>query len=185
MWYNITMILNRYQKIKTRWQGLSPRHKTGVVFLVCLLMLGGLWWLGFGETAQAVEAKDAAIKAVSSEVTGGITGFVSGILMGIATFFMRLAIFFMKFLLEVAGYNNYLDSTAVNIGWVMVRDISNMFFVVILLLIAFGTILGIEQYEWKKLLIKFVFAAILVNFSRVIAALIIDAAQVVMITFLN
>ena len=60
-----------------------------------------------------------------------------------------------------------------------------MFFVVILLLIAFGTILGIEQYEWKKLLIKFVFAAILVNFSRVIAALIIDAAQVVMITFLN
>ena len=86
MWYNITMILNRYQKIKTRWQGLSPRHKTGVIFFGLPLVLGGLWWLGFGETAQAVEAKDAVVKAVSSEVTGGITGFVSGILMGIATF---------------------------------------------------------------------------------------------------
>lgn len=191
MWYNTAMILNWSKKIKTRWQGLTPRQKNGVVFLVCLLILGGLWWLGSAQSALAVEpntgpdsVKDA-INAPSTDVKSGIMSFFSTILMGIATLFMKLAIFFLKFLMEVAAYNNYLDSTAVTVGWVMVRDITNMFFVVILLLIAFGTILGIEQYEWKKLLVKFVFAAILVNFSRVICALIIDAAQVIMMTFLN
>ncbi|HNU96367.1 MAG TPA: hypothetical protein PKH95_03080, partial [Candidatus Magasanikbacteria bacterium] len=61
----------------------------------------------------------------------------------------------------------------------------NMFFVVILLVIAFGTVLGLEQYEWKKLMIKLLFAAVLVNFSRLICGVIIDVAQVFMMTFVN
>lgn len=181
------MILNWFNKIKARWQGLTPRRKNGVIFLVCLLSLGGIYLFASADSALAQGVKNAAdfVKDPATYTANGLVNFATKVMMWLATFFMRLAIFFMKFLLEVAGYNGYLDSTAVTVGWVMVRDISNMFFVVILLLIAFGTILGIEQYEWKKLLVKFVFAAILVNFSRVIAALIIDAAQVVMVTFLN
>jgi hypothetical protein len=49
-------------------------------------------------------------------------------------------------------------------GWVITRDIANMFFIVILLVIAFATILQIEQYNYKKWLPKLILMAILINF---------------------
>ncbi|MCX6779746.1 MAG: hypothetical protein NT034_01020, partial [Candidatus Magasanikbacteria bacterium] len=116
---------------------------------------------------------------------GIFTTAVTTMLLAGATLFIKLAIFCLSFIIEIAGYNGYLNSTAVQVGWVMVRDIANMFFVVVLLLVAFGTILGLEQYEWKKMLVKFFFAAVLVNFSRVICGLMIDVGQVIMITFVN
>lgn len=98
---------------------------------------------------------------------------------------LSLMLFVLTFIIQVASYNGYLSSDAVNVGWVMVRDLTNMVFVVALLIIAFGTILGIEHYEWKHMLFKLVAAAVLVNFSRVICGVIIDVAQVVMTTFVN
>ncbi len=98
---------------------------------------------------------------------------------------LSLMLFVLTFIVQVASYNSFLSSDAVNVGWVMVRDLTNMVFVVALLIIAFGTILGIEHYEWKHMLFKLVAAAVLVNFSRVICGIIIDVAQVVMVTFVN
>lgn len=139
------------------------------------------------DTAPAAAAEQATAAAPSSATDGvGILmGWVIKLLLAGASLMLRLAIFCLAFIIQIAGYNGYLTSTAVNVGWVMVRDITNMFFVVILLLVAFGTILGLEQYEWKKMLVKFFFAAVLVNFSRVICGAIIDVGQVVMITFVN
>ncbi|MFA6547637.1 MAG: hypothetical protein WCT11_01680 [Candidatus Magasanikbacteria bacterium] len=123
--------------------------------------------------------------AAASPEVGMLMGWIIGLLLAGASLMLRLAIFCLAFIIQIAGYNGYLSSTAVNVGWVMVRDITNMFFVVILLLVAFGTILGLEQYEWKKMLVKFFLAAVLVNFSRIICGVIIDVGQVVMITFVN
>jgi hypothetical protein len=103
----------------------------------------------------------------------------------LSTIFMKFAIFFLELFINLAKYNNYVNAPTVIIGWLLVRDIANMFFVVVLLVIAIGTILGIEQYEWKKTLVKFVFAAIFINFSKLICGLIIDVAHVFTITFLN
>ena len=110
---------------------------------------------------------------------------VASLLLVVAGWFIKLTFFILKFVIEVAGYNGFIDSPAVIVGWVMVRDVTNMFFVVVLLLISFGTILGLEQYEYKKLLIKLLMAAVIINFSRIICGIIIDVAQVVMITFVN
>jgi len=136
---------------------------------------------------DTVPAADATAPAPSTATDGvGILmGWVIKLLLAGASLMLKLSIFCLAFIIQIAGYNGYLDSTAVNVGWVMVRDVTNMFFVVILLLVAFGTILGLEQYEWKKMLVKFFFAAVLVNFSRVICGVIIDIGQVVMITFVN
>lgn len=131
-------------------------------------------------------ATDAGAGQNSS--TDGVGYFMTAVIKLLlygASLMLKLAIFCLAFIIQIAGYNGYLNSTAVNIGWVMVRDITNMFFVIILLLVAFGTILGLEQYEWKKMLVKFFFAAVLVNFSRIICGVIIDVGQVVMITFVN
>ena len=85
----------------------------------------------------------------------------------------------------IASQQHFIDSRAVVLGWVMVRDICNMFFVVVLMVIAFGTILNLENYNYKKLLPKLILMAVLINFSKTICGLLIDVTQVVMLTFVN
>lgn len=84
-----------------------------------------------------------------------------------------------------AQYNDFIDSPVVIKGWVIVRDLCNMFFILILLVIAFSTVLRYESYPIKKLLPKVVMAAILINFSKSICGIILDASSVVMLTFVN
>ena len=81
--------------------------------------------------------------------------------------------------------NNFIGATAVVEGWKIVRDICNMFFVLILLIIAIGTILQQEKYPLPKLLPQFITMAIMINFSKTICGILIDAAQVVMLTFVG
>lgn len=91
----------------------------------------------------------------------------------------------MKGLILIASYQNFIGSGAVQEGWTVVRDLSNMFFVVILLVIAFSTILHLENYSYKKWLPKLVLMAVLINFSKTICGLLIDVAQIIMLTFVN
>lgn len=173
--------MNKEVKVKKpiKFFGFAlPEYKINRVgvFIFSFLFLLFVYNIFYGGVAHAEEVKLAM---------DHVLDLFSWIIMTVATLFLKLTVFILSFIIELGGYNGYLDSPAVNIGWVMVRDIANMFFVAILLLIAFGTILGIEQYEWRKMLVKFVLAAILVNFSRIICGVIIDAAQVVMVTFVN
>ncbi|MDP3971263.1 MAG: hypothetical protein Q8P90_06280 [bacterium] len=88
-----------------------------------------------------------------------------------------------KVLVYVANFSGFTNRPSVIDAWSVVRDLSNMFFIVILLFIAFGTLFRIEAYSWKKLLPKMVLAAVLVNFSRAICGVVVDASQVIMLTF--
>jgi|GEM_PF-3303553 hypothetical protein len=88
-------------------------------------------------------------------------------------------------IIPILGYNNFGNSTVVDIGWPLVRDIVNMFVIVILLVIAVQTIVGYGQSKWEQQLPKLFLAIVLVNFSRTICLLMVDASQVVMFTFVN
>lgn len=85
----------------------------------------------------------------------------------------------------LAPYNDFVRSAAVTTGWVLTRDVANMFFILILLAIAFGTILKIELLNYQKVLPKLLIMAILINFSKTICGVVIDFAQVIMLTFVN
>ncbi|MBU0671282.1 type IV secretion system protein, partial [Patescibacteria group bacterium] len=92
----------------------------------------------------------------------------------------------MNVMIQVAGMGGGIISLpAVVQGWEVVLNLTNMFFVLMLLIIAFATVLKIESYSYKKLLPTLVIVAILVNFSRIICGLAIDASQVVMKTFVD
>ncbi|MFB6226091.1 MAG: hypothetical protein ABEJ02_01955 [Candidatus Paceibacteria bacterium] len=106
-------------------------------------------------------------------------------LMGLAKLFQELTLAFLEFFIQIAEYNNFANEGVVKLGWTMVRDVANMFFVVALLVIAFANILGLSNYEMKKTLPTLFLMAILVNFSKLIAGVIIDAAHVFTMTFLN
>lgn len=120
-----------------------------------------------------------------SSIGDGLVKGASTIALGMAELCIRLAVFFLQFFVQLAGWNNYIDVPIVMLGWTMVRDVANMFFVVIFLVIAIGTILGLEQYQWNKTLVKLVLAAVFINFSNLICGLFIDVAHVFTITFVN
>ncbi len=111
--------------------------------------------------------------------------WVGEVALTVAELCIRLMIFFLSFFIELARFNDYIDLSIVMLGWTMVRDVANMFFVVVLLVIAVGTILGIEQYQWNKTLVKLILAAVFINFSNLICGIFIDVAHVFTITFLN
>ncbi|MFH1767329.1 MAG: hypothetical protein ABH826_04545 [Patescibacteria group bacterium] len=89
--------------------------------------------------------------------------------------------------IPLLGYNNFGDSNIISIGWPLVRDAVNMFVIVILLVIAIKTMLGFggNKIEWQQQLPRLFLAIVAVNFSRTICVLMIDAGQVVMMTFVN
>ncbi len=96
--------------------------------------------------------------------------FPLGILLGV----------FLKLMIALTGFNIFVNSNAVVLGWSMIRDVANLFFVIILLVIAFSTILQFESYNYKRLLPKLLIMALLINFSKMFAGIIIDFSNVVM-----
>lgn len=84
----------------------------------------------------------------------------------------------------VGPYNGFTIQPQVVNAWGTVRDLANMFFILILLLMAFGTILQVQGYGYRQMLSKLLLMAILINFSKSIVAILIDFSQIVTLTFL-
>ncbi|MCW1929944.1 MAG: hypothetical protein KIH62_001345 [Candidatus Kerfeldbacteria bacterium] len=77
----------------------------------------------------------------------------------------------------------FVNVSGVQTGWRLVRDICNVFFSLILVIIALANVLKIEAYSWKTLMPKFILMAILINFSKTIAGVFTDLGTVAMATF--
>jgi len=70
------------------------------------------------------------------------------------------------------------SNSLVHIGWRIVRDIANLGFVLVIIVIAIATMLRFKQYHISKLLPKLIAAAIIVNFSFAIGAVFISFSNV-------
>lgn len=123
--------------------------------------------------------------ASAANVDVAVATVVGWILWPIFLFIGKFSTWVTGFLVNVAQYSDFIGAAPVVAGWVVVRDLCNMFFILILLVVAFATILRIESYQWKKILPKLLIMAVLINFSKTICGLIIDFAQVIMLTFVN
>ncbi len=117
--------------------------------------------------------------------SGAVATVVGWILSPIIALFGKLVVLLLDILVSIAQYNDFIDSTAVTYGWVVLRDLCNMFFVLILLIIAFASILRIESYNLKTWLPKLIIMAVLINFSKMICGVLIDFTQIIMLTFIN
>lgn len=69
--------------------------------------------------------------------------------------------------------------------WTIVRDILNMFFMILLLFSAFATIFQVEKYHIRKVIIMLIVMALLVNFSFPISRFIIDFSNSAMYFILD
>jgi hypothetical protein len=86
---------------------------------------------------------------------------------------------------NISGTGGILNAMAIKNIWIMVRDVLNMFFILILLFSAFCTIFQVEKWNLKKVWLGILINALLVNFSFPIARLFIDISNVAMYYFVN
>lgn len=119
----------------------------------------------FEDVAEAVLAKFFYFFAY-------IFSFIGSLFFALGAFLTKVG---LSLNFELLAPNNQLLFT----GWRIVRDIANLGFVLVIIIIAVATILRYETYGNKKILIKLIGAAILVNFSLTIAGVFIDFSHVV------
>lgn len=78
-------------------------------------------------------------------------------------------------LTQASSQNNVI----VQSGWGIVRNIANAALVIGLIIIAITIILGYQENKAKQVLINFILIALLINFTPVICAFIIDGANII------
>jgi len=138
-----------------------------------------LWDSTFGLLTGSV------MNTIAKNGVNAITAFfmaIPVIISGIFSFIAStLLIWILKLVMEVVSYTS-LDKAvnpAVSVGWPIVRNFANIGIVVGLIVIALATILRLEMFgDRKKLLIRLVVAALLINFSLVICGIVIDISNI-------
>ena len=73
-----------------------------------------------------------------------------------------LVLLLVDVIIGVASYNDFKDAVPVVTGWVLVRDVVNMFFIVVLLITAFSTIIQYSKFDYKKMVYFQLYALLLV-----------------------
>lgn len=151
--------------------------------IVAVIAIIGVFGTTHGVSAQTQTAPTGVCSdaGIISFVCSGVS-FVLGM---IAEFLGRLILLVLSVLIAFAQYNGFSKALPVEQGWVIVRDVTNMFFIIVLLLTAFATVIGRDEYHYSKILPGLLLQAVLINFSKTIIQLMIDFSQVVMLTFVN
>ena len=103
---------------------------------------------------------------------------IPALLLGISGYFFNI-------LISVSLDGTLLKSAFVGEAWGVVRDLSNIFFILILLYIAVKIIVDLEGHEAKQMIVKVVIMALLINFSMFFTQVIIDTSNVLALVFYN
>ena len=117
-----------------------------------------------------------------------IVGFILNLIYAISVLFSAVGAAFLKWSLNVDIFlTKCADSgnCIVDFGWIFTRDLANMFFILILVAIAFAYILKLDTFGMKKALPTLLLVALLINFSQVFVGIIVDVSQIIMNTFTN
>jgi hypothetical protein len=144
---------------------------------------------------QAVNDMNNGTRVVSNEVNNTAVKWIDAAALKVVITVLGVLATFCKILLMYAGQAldvtlnpnlyNFTSNQMVVGGWIIVRDVCNLFFLLVLLFIAICTILKIEKYHAKKTLLMLIIMALLINFSKPIAVFIFDGSQLLMNMFLS
>ncbi|MDP3014878.1 MAG: hypothetical protein Q8N28_00415 [bacterium] len=120
-----------------------------------------------------------------TEITSGAVYFVALAISYLAGKIGAVFYTVIAGLLDIALQVNalILSSPVVLKGWEIVLSFTNLGFVLAIIVIAFATIFRLESYAMKQVLWKLIVAALLVNFSLVIAGAFINVADNVTASF--
>ncbi len=92
---------------------------------------------------------------------------------------------FLDFFVYYATSNEAYKSGFVEEGWKVVRDVANIFFILVLLFIAIKTILGLNVSDNKKLVTNIIIIGLVINFSLFASRVVIDSSNILAKMFYN
>ncbi len=174
-------LLKTKEENRVQEPSVSARRKR--IFLISsFLVLVVVLFLVVEPSFAVGESSTSMSKTIINWAIGGI----AKVIVWIAEQLGYILIFLIELLISVVQYNNFVKAVPVQIGWPLIRDTVNMFFIVIVLVSAFATIIGYpKDFRYKDVLPKLLIMAILINFSKTIIGLLIDFSQVIVLTFVN
>lgn len=120
------------------------------------------------------------ILALINQIIGIILGFLQELVYGL--FYWLIA----PLIQAMLSIHVYTDTFVAVIypGWEVIRNICNIFFIVALMVIALATLFRVDSYQTRPLLIQLILAALMINFSLVIAQAILALADTIQAQFL-
>ena len=130
-------------------------------------------------------AKNVGLGILDS--AAAIIGTISMILLKLASLANMLAGLLLNDVIKwtvVDMAKNYDGITAISSTWTVMRDIANMAFIFVLLYASIKKILG-QGDDVNRLIVNMVIAALLINFSLFFTKIVIDASNLVALTFYN
>lgn len=141
-------------------------------------------FLGLALPLQFVQAQLGLIIGTAVAVT--IINLVLQLVLVISNLILGLAGVILSWVLSPYFMSlPYTYGGIVDVGWPIVRDFINMFFIIALVIIGLATALRIKEYQAQKTLPLLIIIAILINFTPVICGLILDASNILMNFFLE
>ncbi|MBI2054685.1 MAG: hypothetical protein HYT39_01145 [Candidatus Sungbacteria bacterium] len=112
-----------------------------------------------------------------TDITCSILWAIDKLLYGIGYLILTIpaALFNGAIQINQSGFITSVE--AVKIGWGVARDVANMFFIIILIIVALATIFDLETFNVKSVLPRLITIALLINFSLIIGVFVIDRAN--------
>ncbi|MFA5932113.1 MAG: hypothetical protein WC793_01920 [Candidatus Paceibacterota bacterium] len=108
-----------------------------------------------------------------------------GMFYTVPAFFLYTAAYFFNILVFISLGSGLFTNSFISQAWGVVRDLSNLFFILVLLYIAIKLIIGLGGSDVKKMIAKVIVVALLINFSMFFTQVIIDASNILALTFYN
>jgi hypothetical protein len=151
--------------------------KKNKIILIALLVLAILIPI------TAAHAQSSFIENIAYKAIGRFFFGISWLIGVIAGFFLMIAGWLIETFMQLN--EGIVNSYVVQLGFKVTLSIANLAFVAGIIVIAIATILRKETYGIKKILWKLITAAILVNFSLVLAGDLINFSDQVTRSFMN
>lgn len=150
---------------------LLKNKKFIIALLVVFLLTGGVFILGAHQA-------HAGLWDILTKPGQAVTLLFAWLMEIILTFFSKFLGLAMSLLEAIFKIGRFSKVPVVQAGWQITRGLANMFFALILLIMAVSTVLGMESFGARRILVRLIIAALLINFSLLFGGVIIDFSQV-------
>ncbi|MCD5396442.1 MAG: type IV secretion system protein [Candidatus Pacebacteria bacterium] len=163
---------------------MEKRKSTIFKILILVLLLGALL-LPFYFVEAMIPGLDIAT-APFVWTAKQITKLYTGVLLSF--FALRTSLAILSWVIspnftQIPG--GFTHNLFVLEGWRIIRDLVNMLFILVVIIIGLGIALRVREYEIQKTAPRLIAMALLINFTPVICGVIIDASNIIMNFFLG
>lgn len=136
------------------------------------------WWAATkgGANTLAEASGQLAEETALDWIIKGLRALIGAIAVGLVWVLQQL----VKLMVPLLTTSDFFTNKLVIGGWTFVLGIANLGFVLALLFIALVTILRVGGFDTRRLLVRLLIAALLINFSLLIAIVILDFSRLAM-----